>query len=158
MQATPAKASDEQAAGGRFVSDNGAVASLLEGVARAYLNKDAAAVLDAFAPGATIYSLAPPLQQTGSGRARLESWFATWDGGIRITTQDVAIEVDGALAVAHGLTHLQGRKVGGIEVDLWFRATTVLKKSHGTWLIAQRHESVPFYMDSFKAAIDLKPQ
>jgi len=42
--------------------------------------------------------------------------------------------------------------------DLWFRATTGLRKIDGTWRIAHEHMSTPFYMDgTFGAAVDLKP-
>ena len=34
----------------------------------------------------------------GLDRAELETWLATWDGGIRSSVAELAITVDGALA------------------------------------------------------------
>jgi hypothetical protein len=36
------------------------------------------------------------------------------------------VTVDGALAVAYGLTRMRGRKLDSGDVDLWFRTTAQL--------------------------------
>ena len=36
---------------------------------------------------------------------------------------------------------------GGREQDLWFRATTCLRKAGTRWRIVHEHASVPFHMD-----------
>ncbi|MEQ9505556.1 MAG: nuclear transport factor 2 family protein [Hyphomonas sp.] len=52
-----------------------------------------------------------------------------------------------------------GTKTDGECVDLWFRATTILRRIEGRWLIVHDHTSTPFYMDgSQRAALDLVPQ
>lgn len=141
-------------------SDEESIVSLLESIQRAHLSKDAAAVAEAFAPGKVLYGLAPPLANRGLDRADLESWLATWDGGVRMSTADVAITVDGALGVARRLTRMEGRnKAQAADVDLWFRTTIILEKSAGRWRITHEHDSVPFYMDgSLGAAVNLKPE
>jgi ketosteroid isomerase-like protein len=45
----------------------------------------------------------------------------------------------------------------GEQTELWFRQTMCLHKIGGEWRIAHEHDSVPFYMDDARAAIDLKP-
>jgi uncharacterized protein (TIGR02246 family) len=133
---------------------------LIEARQQAHRNKDAGAIAAPYAEDAERYDLAPPLVHRGVDREALDQWLATWEGPITIDTQDLEIAVDGALAVAHGLARMRGRKVEGDErdVDLWFRTTLVLKKRDGRWQIVHEHESVPFYMDgSFRAALDLKP-
>ncbi len=101
--------------------------SLLEGIQRALLSKDAAAIAEAFAPDALLYGLGPPLAIRGLDRAFLESWLATWDGGVRMSTADVAITVDGALAVARRLTRMEGRRIlRGRSLRFFTRPGTVL--------------------------------
>jgi len=104
------------------------------------------------------YDLDPPLQHLGPGRAETQAWFDTWDGPIALAMAELNVEVDGDLALAHGLAHMTGTKTDGTKADLWFRYTAGLRRSGSIWKIAHQHASVPFYMDgSFKAAVDLKP-
>jgi ketosteroid isomerase-like protein len=88
----------------------------------------------------------------------LEQWFETWESPIVSEPHDLAIEVGGDLACAYGLQHMSGKKKGGEEVDLWFRATACFRREAGRWRITHMHNSVPFAMDgSDKALLDLKP-
>lgn len=139
-------------------SDEQAIAALLERRDKAHQDKDAAAISAPYAPDAVRYDLAPPLLHHGMRRPEVERWLATWDGPVTIESDDLDIAVDGALAVARGLTRMRGRQ-GGVDQDLWFRATVVLKKANDQWRIVHEHTSVPFYMDgSDKAALDLQPE
>jgi ketosteroid isomerase-like protein len=141
-------------------SDDLEIRRLIEARQQAHASKDASAIAAPYSRDAVRYDLAPPLVHRGVDRADLDQWLATWAGPITIDTPNLEIAVDGALAVAHGLAHMRGRKVEGDprDVDLWFRTTSVLKKRNGGWQIVHEHESVPFYMDgSLRAAVDLKP-
>jgi uncharacterized protein (TIGR02246 family) len=143
----------------RVTPDEEAIVDVLESVQRAHQSKDAAAIAEAFTPDAVLFSLAPPLTNRGLVRAELEKWLASWDGGVSLSAAELAITVDGSLAVARCLTRMQGRnQEEGAPVDLWYRTTIVLEKSGGVWRITHQHDSVPFYMDgSFGAAVNLKP-
>jgi uncharacterized protein (TIGR02246 family) len=139
-------------------TDEQAIATLLKRRDKAHQGKDAATISATYAHDAVRYDLAPPLLHRGMRREEVERWLATWDGPVIIENDDLDITVDGALAVAHGVTRMQGRQ-GGVDQDLWFRTTVVLKKASGEWRIAHEHTSVPFYMDgSDKAALDLQPE
>ena len=127
---------------------------------QAHQRHDAATIVAGYAADAVRYDLAPPLAHIGIDRSELDAWLATWHGPIVIDTPDLEIDVDGSLAVAHGLARMRGRKVDNLsnEVDLWFRTTVVLKKVATRWQIVHEHDSVPFYMDgSLRAAVDLQP-
>ncbi len=140
------------------MTDEDAIIAVLRELERVHDRKDAAALEACFAPDALIYDLAPPLAKRGSDREGLDAWFATWDGPIRLDTADTEISVEGDLAVAAGLNRLRGTKTDGEKVDLWFRATTILRRIRGRWLIVHDHTSTPFYMDgSQRAALDLVP-
>ena len=142
----------------KSMSEDEAVASVLERVKRAHLSKDAADLVEMYAPDATLYTMAPPLVHRVD-TAEVEKWFGTWEGGVRLSERKLAITVDGALAVVRCLARMEGRNAAqAVDVDMWYRRTVVLEKRAGAWRITHQHDSVPFYMDgSFGAAVNLKP-
>jgi ketosteroid isomerase-like protein len=91
--------------------------------------------------------------------ARLQKWFATWEGPIVSEPVERTVAVDGDVAYAYGLQRMTGTKIDGTEVELFFRATACFRRDNGRWRITHMHNSVPFAMDgSDKALLDLKPQ
>jgi ketosteroid isomerase-like protein len=141
------------------MTEEDAIHAVLRELERAHERKDADALQACFAPDALIYNLAPPLAKRGSDPDGLDEWFATWDGPIHLEAAETEISVQGDLAVAAALNRMRGTKTDGETVDLWFRATTVLRRIEGRWLIVHDHTSTPFYMDgSQRAALDLVPQ
>jgi PhnB protein len=136
------------------------IASLIDDWSEGLRTKDADRVISAFAEDSVMFVLAPPLAftaATGPGRAGVEEWFASWDGQLGLESRDLSITASEDVAFAHSLDHLQGAKTDGETVDMWFRTTLGLRKLDGEWKIAHQHQSVPFYMDTQKAAVDLKP-
>lgn len=122
---------------------------------------DAEKAVAGLAPDAVLYELQPPLAFVGE-EARdtdgLEAWFATWRAPPRIELADPRVEIEGPLAAVFGLANMRGRKVDGADVDLWYRATFILRHGTDGWRIVHAHTSVPFRMDgSEKAALDLRP-
>ena len=134
---------------------------LLETHAAAIRRKDADGALDVYAPGVVRFNLAPPLAAAGDrerGRQALLDWFATWRGGIGYELRDLAIIVEGGLALCHGFLRISGTKTDGEEVGVWTRLTVGLRREAGAWRVVHEHGSVPFYMDgSLRAAVDLQP-
>lgn len=61
------------------------------------------------------------------------------------------------VAFWHSLNRMRATTTDGEQTDLWFRQTLCLRKVGGEWRIAHEHDSVPFYMDEARAAIDLTP-
>ena len=138
-------------------TDRAEIETLLGRLARAHADRDADAIVDAFAPNALIFDLAPPLARRGMNRDSVAAWLAGWDGPIQIDTRDVDLTVDGDLAFVSALNRMRGRQ-GGEDQHMWYRATTCLRKTRGQWRIVHDHSSVPFYMDgSYRAAVDLNP-
>jgi ketosteroid isomerase-like protein len=137
------------------------IRALLADLTQAIHDKDAAAAIAPLADDAVVYDLAPPLRM-GPGSVRepalYEEWFGTWESRISSEARDLEIAVGGDIAYAYGLQHMTGTKIGGVEVDLWFRATACFRKEAGRWRITHMHNSVPFAMDgSDRALLDLKP-
>jgi PhnB protein len=144
--------------GNRDAADQIAIRAIFGDRTNALFGKVADLALKHFAPDVVSYDLAPPLQHVGIDKAALEKWFATWDGLIGWAMGDLDVQIDGDLALAHGLGHMMGTKTDGEKADLWTRVTVGLSRRDGRWQIAHQHISVPFLMDgSYKAAVDLKP-
>lgn len=140
-------------------ADHAAIHTVIENIEKAMHDRDAKSVFRHYAPDAVIFDLAPPLVSAmGTDPAKLDAWFAGWDGPIERTSRDLAITVDRDLAFAHGLTRTAATTKEGERAVFWTRFTLVLARLGDAWKIVHEHESVPFYMDgSFRAAIDLEP-
>ena len=131
------------------------VEEVFQRLAKAHADHDADAIADAYAPGAVIFDLAPPLVRRGMNRENVAAWLVGWDGPIQIDARDVDLTVDGNLALVSALNRMRGRQ-GGEDQDMWYRTTMCLRRISGRWRIVHDHASVPFYMDgSFRAAVDL---
>ena len=74
------------------------IETLLQKLARAHADHDADAIVQAYAPDAVIFDLAPPLGRRGMNRDAVAAWLAGWDGPIQIDAADVTLTIDGDLA------------------------------------------------------------
>ncbi|MGI6856136.1 YybH family protein [Mesorhizobium sp. 1B3] len=140
-------------------TDKAAIRAVIEGIEKAMHERDARAVFAHYIPDAVIFDLAPPLVSAmGTDPAKLEAWFAGWEGPIDRVTRDLVVTTDRDFAFAHGLSRTSATTRNGERAVFWTRFTMGLKRIGGRWKIVHEHESVPFYMDgSFRAAIDLEP-
>ena len=139
------------------ITDKAEIEALFQRLARAHADHDADAIVEAYAPDAVIFDLAPPLGRRGMKRDNVVAWLAGWDGPIQIDARDVSLTVGGNLAFVSALSRMRGRQ-GGEDQDLWYRTTMCLQNMDGRWRITCDHSSVPFYMDgSYRAAVDLQP-
>jgi ketosteroid isomerase-like protein len=76
------------------------------------------------------------------------------DGGPgRGTCAGLVRTADGDVAFVHGLARMGA--VG--QFSMWLRVTFGPRKRDGAWQITYERESMPFYMDDFRAATDLEP-
>jgi ketosteroid isomerase-like protein len=130
--------------------------------------KDAEQVVADFAPDAVRCSLAPPLvvraggkSDIGGGRlvdmstaAGVQVWMDGFgDAEFDYEFRDLEVAASGDVAFVHGVA-----RMGAVGTfSMWLRVTFGLRKRGGAWLITYGHESVPFYMDDFRAATDLQP-
>jgi uncharacterized protein (TIGR02246 family) len=137
--------------------------AVLDELAAAHAAHDADGLFALYTDDVVLYSLAPPLQQgpdTPYGTVDgTRAWFATFDGPVQLTFRDPVVSQDGDLAWARTFTHMLVTPAGQAEsISVWYRSTFGLRRVDGSWRIAHRHDSTPFYMDgSFRAATDLEP-
>ncbi|MCP3731892.1 nuclear transport factor 2 family protein [Sphingomonas sp. MG17] len=143
------------------MDDHEQIAAILTRYEQAVLDRDVDAVFADYIPNPVAYDLAPPLETRGAAvldREGLKTWLDSWDGPVRVTSQEPAILVDGDLGILFTLQHMTGTKKGEGETDLWFRCTVALRRIAGAWKIVHIHTSVPMAMDgSGKAETGLKP-
>lgn len=142
------------------LSTETAIRKLVYDRAAAFRNKNVSGVLATQADDIVQFILAPPLKWAGEsafGRKALKEWFEGFAGVLGYEVTELEISANEDLAFCHSLNHLTGTSREGERGDLWFRDTLCLRKIAGTWKITHEHSSVPFYMDTMKAAIDLKP-
>jgi ketosteroid isomerase-like protein len=64
-------------------ADRAEIEALFQQLVRAHAERDADAIVEAYAPDAVIYDLAPPLGRHGMNRDRVAAWLASWDGQSR---------------------------------------------------------------------------
>jgi ketosteroid isomerase-like protein len=139
------------------------VHAVLDEFAAAHAAHDADGLFALYSDDVLAYSLAPPLQQgpdTPYGSLEgVRAWFAGFDGPVQLTFRDPVVSQDGDLAFAHTLTKMKVTRLGQREsISVWYRSTFGLRCIDGSWRIAHRHDSTPFYMDgSYLAATDLEP-
>jgi ketosteroid isomerase-like protein len=139
------------------------VHAVLDKLVAAHAARDAVGLFALYSDDVVAYSLAPPLQQgpdTPYGTVDgIRAWFAGFDGPVQLTFSDPVVSQDGDLAFAHTLTKMTVKRVGQHEpISVWHRSTFGLRRIDGSWRIAHRHDSTPFYMDgTYRAATDLEP-
>jgi ketosteroid isomerase-like protein len=137
------------------------IRAIVEERVAALRERDAGRLAAAYAPEIVMFSLAPPLQDTGprvADPAYWRPWLESWTGPITLDVTGLDIATGGDVAFCHSLNRMRGTKTDGGHQDLWFRATLGLRKTGAGWKITHEHTSTPFYMDgSGRAATDLQP-
>src|SRR5499426_1742559 len=113
-------------------TDRAEIEPLFQQLAQAHVDHDADAIVEAYAPDAVIYDLAPPLGHRGMKRDSVAAWLAGWEGPIQIDARNVNLSVDGNLAFVSALNRMRGRQ-GGEDQDMWYRSTRCLRKTDGRW-------------------------
>jgi ketosteroid isomerase-like protein len=111
-------------------TDRTEIEALFKQLVRAHADRDADAIVEAYAPNAVIYDLAPPLGRRGMKRDSVAAWLAGWDGPIQIDARDVNLTVGGDMAFASALNRMRGRQ-GGEDRDLWYRTRCVFGRRTG---------------------------
>ena len=72
-------------------TDSAEIEALFQRLAKAHADHDADAIVEAYAPDAVIYELAPPLGRRGMNRDSVTAWLAGWQGPIQIDARDVTV-------------------------------------------------------------------
>ena len=106
------------------------IANVMEAIRQGLLQRDAKAVAGAYASDAVIFDLAPPLAHPMDAQ-QLAQWLEGWAAPVDQQVKDFELEVDGDLAVGHGLAHISTRTQSGDEAAWWMRLTVCLARRYG---------------------------
>ena len=143
------------------MDDQTAIRTLIHDRTTAMRTGDAETICSSYAPGAVVFSLAPPLVQPPDGTrdiAQLKAWFGEKGGSVWSGVRDLKVTVDGDLALCTSLDSMGAPPDSPQAFTLWYRSTLGLRRSDGHWRIIHEHTSTPFHMDgSLRAATDLQP-
>jgi uncharacterized protein (TIGR02246 family) len=121
--------------------------------------KDVNGLMSHHAPDVVLFDVVKPLCSTGvdAARKRTEEWFSSFQGSISYEMRDMTIAADEDVGFCHSLFHVNGARIDGTTLDMWWRATVCFRKLDGQWLVTHAHNSVPFDVETGRALLDLKP-
>lgn len=141
------------------VASEAQIRSLIEDRVKAIRNKDIDALVRNFSPDVVSFDVVNPLLSTGieSIRNRLEQWFSSFLGPIGFEMRDLIILAGDEVAFCHGLSGVDGTRVDGGKLRMWYRTTICYRKTGGRWMIAHEHDSVPFDPQTGRPSLDLMP-
>jgi uncharacterized protein (TIGR02246 family) len=121
--------------------------------------KDVDRLMSHHAPDVLLFDVVNPLRYAGvdAARTRMEDWFSSFQGPINYEMRDMTIAADEDVAFCHSLQHVNGTRIDGTTLDVWWRATVCFRKLDSRWLVTHAHSSVPFDGETGRASLDLKP-
>src|SRR5215211_2865230 len=116
-------------------------------------------VMSIYAPDIVSFDIVPPLQHVGA-EAKRKNWvdaFAMYQHPLGYEIRDLTITVGDDVAFGHSLNRISGTLKNGTRSGFWVRWTPCFRKIHGNWLIVHHQASVPFDVESGRAALNLEP-
>ncbi len=140
-------------------SDEAQIRKLIDDREKAVRARDVDGSVANIAPEIVCFDVVNPLQHFGSDaiKKRANEWFASFEGAIGYETNELSITAGDDVAFSHGLSHVSAMKIGGGQLDMWWRTTVCYRKIDEKWTVTHEHNSVPFEVESGKASLDLKP-
>lgn len=140
-------------------SDEAQIRKLIDDREKAVRARDVDGSIANIATDIVWFDVVNPLQHLGSDalKKRANEWFASFDGAIGYQTLELSITAGDEVAFSHGLNHVNATKIGGGQLDMWWRTTVCYRKIDEKWTVTHEHNSVPFDVESGKASLDLKP-
>ena len=142
-----------------MASTDSEVRTLLESWSEAARTKDIDRLMSLYSPDIVYFDVVPPLQFAGHAavRGNFSRWFDSYKSSIGQEIHDSHILASGDVATAYMLIRASGTLKDGREIGYWVRATICCERSDHMWLITHEHVSLPFDLESGKAAMDLVP-
>lgn len=135
------------------------IRALLEDCQQSFRTKDLERIMARYTPDIRAFDAIQELQFKGleSYRRHWQECLAMCSGEPIMRMDQLVIEAQGPLAVAHWLGHCGSTDENGAVQGCWMRTTTCLRRVEGQWKIFHEHWSVPFDMRNGKALLDLEP-
>jgi ketosteroid isomerase-like protein len=142
-------------------SDVAQIRALEARFAAAFNKKDVGAIMKVYVPGQSlvVFDVVPPRQYVGTAAYRKdwENFLGLFNGPIKFTIEDLAIEAGGGVAFSHSIQRVTGTTKDGKPFDLTVRVTDGYRKVGGHWLVAHEHVSVPVDLETKTPDLSSKP-
>jgi uncharacterized protein (TIGR02246 family) len=137
----------------------GEIRSMVEKWVESVRQKDLDGVMAHYAPNVITFDIVPPLASAGADNYRKNwaMWFESIEGPIDYEMRDLQITASDDIAFCHSVNRVSSVSKQAGREETWLRATVGFKKVNGEWLVTHEHVSLPFYMETGKAAVDLEP-
>lgn len=139
--------------------DEREIRDLIAAWSRAIEAKDTQAIVAAYTPQTVLYDAIPPFKTVGA-QAIAKLWddcFPYFPEKFRSEHKDLTVEVDGELAVVHGLHHFVPDDPNHPAGMTWMRVTACYRRIDGQWRVTHEHVSIPFDPVSGQAAYITDP-
>lgn len=143
----------------RDATDEMRIRRRLDALMEAIRAMDLERVMSAYTPDIVSFDIEPPLQHVGS-EAKRKNWasvFASYERPLGYEVRDLAIIVDGDVALGHSLNRISGTLKNGNRSEHWVRSTLGFRRMGRDWRIAHDHVSAPIDVASGEAFVDLTP-
>jgi uncharacterized protein (TIGR02246 family) len=139
--------------------DQAQIVKLMDRWANAIRAKDVEARTENYSKNVALFDVIEPLECFGvdAVRRRAAEWFSSFQGPLDFEMHDLRIATDADVAFSHSLNHVHGTKTDRNELDMWWRATVCFRKMDDRWMVTHEHNSVPFNVESGRAALSLRP-
>ena len=140
-------------------NNEGEIRSVIEKWVESVRKKDVEGVMRHYASNVVTFDIVPPLASVGADKYRKswEMWFESIDGPIEYEMWDLRITASDDVGFCHTVNRVSSVSKKAGKQETWLRATVGFEKINGEWLVTHEHVSLPFYMETGKAALDLKP-
>ena len=130
------------------------IRKLIDEWASAFRAKNIDGLVANHSPDIVLFDVPAPLQYRGADayRKNWERWLPTLEGPIGCEIRELSVTAGDDVAFSHSLNRITSKRTGGAATDVWVRVTVGFRKIDGAWVVTHEHLSVPFHMDTGKAA------
>jgi uncharacterized protein (TIGR02246 family) len=139
--------------------DKAAVKALYDQFIKAFNKRDVNAIMAFYAPDVFVFDVAPP-REYPTWAAYKKDWqdlFDMFPGPVTVSLSELNVTVAGSVAYAHCINDALFTAKDGSRTHMVVRATDVLRKRNGKWLIVLEHVSVPVDPGTGKSDLLSKP-
>lgn len=139
--------------------DKAAIEALYKQFNDAFNKRDVAGIMSVYAPDVFVFDVIPPRQYVGweAYKKDWEDTLASMPGPVTSNVEELHITVVGSVAWAHSIDDGTLTDKDGKTMHLVVRATDVLRKIKGKWLIVEEHNSFPVDLATGQADEQSKP-
>ena len=139
--------------------DQAQIHQLMDDHAKSIRAKDIDGCMSFYAREILLFDVVDPLQNIGldACRKRMEEWFSSFQGLISFENFGLTITVGDAVGFCHSLNRVNGIKIDGENIEMFWRSTVCFHKADNKWIITHEHASVPFNVKTGLASLNLKP-